>query len=91
MKDTEAVGCLALVLVFAVLCIFGGAITFGLGYLGGLFLQWICGDTIANGLNMVLGHITQYEFTPGSIPLFSGIMTMIGGFFKTKNIKTDND
>lgn len=90
MKD-GITSCLSVILVRAVVGIFGGAICFGLGCLGGLFLQWICGDAVADGLNMVLGNITQYEFTPSDIPLFSGIMTTIGGFFKIKNIKTDND
>lgn len=91
MNENKIASCLGLILVFVIVCVFGGALSFGLGCLGGLFLQWICGDAVANGLNMVLGNITQYEFTPSDIPLFSGIMTTIGGFFKIKNIKTDND
>ena len=84
-KDTvkdlfTIVGCVALI---AVLIIFGGAISFGLGWLGGLFLKWVGGDVVANGLNMVLGNITQHQFTPNDIPLFSAIMTTIAGFFKS--------
>lgn len=70
----------------AILIIFGGAISFGLGYLGGIFLKWVCGEPVANGLNMMLGNITQHHFTPNDIPLFSAIMTTIAGFFKS-NIK----
>lgn len=89
-KDTAKdlftiLGCVALIIG---LLIFGGAINFGLGWLGGLFLQWVCGDTVANGLNMVLGNITQYQFSPDDIPLFSAIMTTIAGFFKST--KYDN-
>lgn len=91
MDRDEVSSCLGVILLFVLLCVFGSAISFGLGCLGGLFLKWICGDAVASGLNMVLGNITQYEFTPNDIPLFSGIMTTIGGFFKLKNIKTDND
>lgn len=91
MNKNEVTSCLGVLVGFLVLFIFGGAINFGLGCLGGLFLRWICGDAVANGLNMVLGNITQYEFTPNDLPLFSGIMTTIGGFFKMKNIDTDND
>ena len=81
MKDfCTIIGCVA---VIAIVAIFGGAISFGLGWLGGLFLKWICGDAVANGLNMVLGNITQYKFTPNDIPLFSAIMTTIAGFFKS--------
>ena len=71
----------------AILLIFGGAITFGLGYLGGIFLKWVCGGAVADGLNMVLGNFTQYNFTANDVPLFVAIMTTIGGFF-TNSIST---
>ena len=74
---------IGVIVSIAVIAIFGGALAFGLGWLGGLFLKWICGDAVANGLNMVLGNITQYQFTPNDIPLFSAIMTTIAGFFKS--------
>lgn len=80
-KDLFAIiGCIILIVV---MIIFGGAISFGLGWLGGLFLKWVCGDAVASGLNMVLGNITQHQFTPNDIPLFSAIMTTIAGFFKS--------
>lgn len=82
------VGCIALI---AVLIIFGGALSFGLGWLGGLFLKWVCGDTVASGLNMVLGNLTQYHFTPDDIPLFSAIMTTIAGFFKSVKYNQKKD
>lgn len=82
------VGIIALAVV---VIIFGGAISFGLGWLGGLFLKWVCGEVVANGLNMVLGNITQYEFTPNDLPLFSAIMTTIAGFFKSVKYSTNKD
>jgi hypothetical protein len=86
MKDVlTIIGCIVLI---AVVMVFGGAISFGLGWLGGLFLQWVCGDAVANGLNMVLGNITQHQFTPNDIPLFSAIMTTIAGFFKAVHYDT---
>ena len=74
------IGCITLI---AILIIFGGAISFGLGWIGGVFLKWVCGDAVTNGLNMVLGNITQHQFVPNDIPLFSAIMTTIAGFFKS--------
>ena len=74
---------IGVIVAAAIIVIFGGALIFGLGWLGGLFLKWICGDAVANGLNMVLGNITQHQFTPNDIPLFSAIMTTIAGFFKS--------
>ena len=81
-------GCIVLIVI---LLIFGGAISFGLGWLGGLFLKWVCGDIVVNGLNMVLGNITQYKFTPNDIPLFSAIMTTIAAFFKSTKISHKKD
>lgn len=91
MKTGEFAGCITVVVVCALLLIFGGALSFGLGWLGGLFLQWVCGESVANGLNMVLGHITQYEFMPSDIPLFSAIMTTIGSFFKSNSTYKSKD
>lgn len=90
MKNYDYFGCISLAVLVIVLMIFGGAISFGLGWLGGLFLKWVCGTPVANGLNMVLGNITQYHFTPDDIPLFSAILTTIGGFFKNTNYKTND-
>ena len=80
MKDGFTV--FGLLVAAIVLLIFGGAITFGLGYLGGIFLKWVCGGVVADGLNMVLGNITQHNFTANDVPLFVAIMTTIGGLFK---------
>lgn len=80
MKDTFVD--IGIILAAIIVLIFGGAITFGLGYLGGIFLKWVCGGAVADGLNMVLGNITQYNFTANDVPLFVAIMTTIGGFFK---------
>lgn len=87
----ELVGCFTIGILVIILMIFGGAISFGLGWLGGLFLKWVCGDAVTNGLNMVLGNITQYKFTPNDIPLFSAIMTTIAGFFKTTTTYKSKD
>ena len=79
-EDTSAlgIGCAAVIL----LMIFWGTISFGCGWLGGLLLKWFVGQHVADGLNMVFGNITQYNFTLDDIPLFSAILTTIGGFFK---------
>lgn len=81
-------GCVTLIIVVLV---FGGAISFGLGWLGGLFLKWVCGDAVSNGLNMILGNITQHQFTPSDIPLFSAIITTIAGFFKSVKYNNKKD
>ena len=90
MKE-DLIGCITGVILCAVLLVFGGALSFGLGWLGGLFLQWVCGETVADGLNMVLGNITQYKFSSSDIPLFSAIMTTVGGFFKSSTTYKSKD
>ena len=90
MKTELAGGC-ALVLLTVGLLVFGGVIYFGLGYFGGIILEWVCGETVANGLNMVLGNITQHTFVPDDIPLFTAIMTTIGGFFKSSTTYESKD
>ena len=79
-KKTFGIG---LILFAAVILIFNGTVFFLCGYLGGLLLKCFVGQLVADGLNMILGNITQFNFTPESIPLFCAIMTTIGGFFKT--------
>jgi len=72
------------VLLFAIFAlIFNGTVFFLCGYLGGLLLKCFIGQLVADGLNMMLGNITQFNFTPDHVPLFCAIMTTIGGFFKT--------
>lgn len=83
-KYKEKLATAIVILIFvALVLIFGGAFSFALGYFGGWLLKCFVGVPVANGLNMVLGNITQYNFTPNDIPLFCAIMTTIGGFFKT--------
>ena len=82
MKQEIASVIFAAILV-ALILIFGGAIYFGIGYFGGWLLKCIVGQPVTEGLNMVLGNITQYTFTPDDIPIFCAIMTTISGFFKS--------
>ena len=42
-------------------------------------------------VGMVLGNLTQYQFTPNDIPLFSAIMTTIAGFFKSVKYNNKNN
>lgn len=84
-------GVITAVVLAVLVCIFSGAIGFGLGYFGGWILELVCGETVANGLNMVLGTITQHEYTPNDIPLFCAIMTTIGSFFKSSSSTKSSD
>ena len=82
MKD-DVVSIVVAALIMGLALIFGTTITFWLAYFGGWLLSCFAGDVVAKGLNMVFGNITQYNFIPEDIPLFSGIMASVGAFFKT--------
>jgi hypothetical protein len=91
MNKKDVIGCGTTLLIAALALIFSSTLVFGLGCLGGLLLKLFVGQPVANGLNMVLGNIMQYNFTPDDIPLFCGIMTTIGGFFKTSISTSKNN
>ena len=76
-KSKQALGCGVVLLAIAML-VFNGMLFFLCGYLGGLLLKCFIGQLVADGLNMVLGNITQFNFKPDDIPLFCAIMTTIG-------------
>lgn len=82
MKD-DVVSIVVAAIIMGLALIFGTTIAFWLAYFGGWLLSCFAGDVVAKGLNMVFGNITQYNFTPEDIPLFSGIMASVGAFFKT--------
>jgi hypothetical protein len=84
-------GCAGVLVVCVLMLIFGGAINFGLGWLGGWLVSLFIGDFVADGLNMVLGNITNHAFTSSDIPLFFAIMTTIGGFFKSTTTYKSKD
>ena len=84
-------GIITAIVIALLFGIFSGAIGFGLGYFGGWILECVCGETVANGLNMVLGAVTQHEYTPNDIPLFCAIMTTIGSFFKSTSSSKSSD
>ena len=88
-KSEKVFGIGAILFAVAIL-VFGGTLYFLCGYLSGLLLKCFVGQLVTDGLNMVLGNITQFNFKPEDIPLFCAIMTTIGGFFKT-NISNNKE
>lgn len=84
-------GVIVTVVLAVLIGIFSGVISFGLGYFGGWILECVCGDTVARGLNLVLGGITEYVYSPEDIPVFCAIMTTIGSFFKSTSSSKSSD
>lgn len=84
MKD-DALGCFGAVILLLLLLIFSPFICFCGGWVTGLLIQWIFADTFLKGLAL-LGII----ITKSQIPLFCGILGVIGSFFKS-SIKTNSN
>lgn len=65
--------------ILAILLIFGPALCFLFGWIGGWFAKITIGDILCNGLNTLVGTTM---FTPSQLPLIGGTLAWIGGFFK---------
>ena len=83
MKNTlEKVGIASIVFGFIGLLIFSPVLTFGCAYLGGMILQWVVGDAITNGLNLMFDTT---RFTPNLIPIACATLATIGKYFRSTN------
>lgn len=65
--------------VLAILLIFGPALGFLFGWIGGWFAKITIGNILCNGLNALVGTTM---FTPSQLPLIGGTLAWIGDFFK---------
>lgn len=74
---TGCLGSIALLIVVLIICpvlyYFGGWIT-------GVILQWLIGDTIVNGMNYLFNTT---RFTVDMLPHICGTLGVIGSFFKS--------
>lgn len=70
--------------------IFLPVIVFGFAWLGGMILDWVVGESLVNGLNLMFNTT---RFTRDLIPLTCATLATIGKYFKsnqTNNNKKDN-
>lgn len=78
-----SIGCLAAIILIFV----ESLLYFACGYLDGLILKWIIGDTVVNGLNLLFNTT---RFTVNTIPITCGALALVGSFFKTTStVKKD--
>ncbi|MGG1652268.1 hypothetical protein ABHN03_03975 [Paenibacillus sp. NRS-1775] len=70
------------VLVVAIALFLQPVIYVGFGYLGGLFVKWVFGNIISNGLNSVFG---TDRFTSDYIPVIAATLAFIGSYFRVSN------
>lgn len=72
----------------ALMVLFVPFLSFWLAYFGGWVTSLVIGDILANGLNTLFN--VSY-FSKDMIPLCAATLGWIGGFFKAKNIKFNQE
>lgn len=78
MKETA--GCLTWIITLILLVILGPVLNYFFGWLTGVILQWLIGDTVINGMNYLFNTI---RFTTDMLPTICGTLGVIGSFFKS--------
>lgn len=78
MKETA--GCLTWLITLALLVIVEPVLYYFFGWLTGVILQWLIGDTVINGMNYLFNTT---RFTTDMLPTICGTLGVIGSFFKS--------
>ena len=78
MKETA--GCLTWLITLALLVIVEPVLCYFFGWLTGVILQWLIGDTVINGMNYLFNTA---RFTTDMLPTICGTLGVIGSFFKS--------
>ena len=78
MKATA--GCLTWLITLALLVIVEPVLYYFFGWLTGVILQWLIGDTVINGMNYLFNTT---RFTTDMLPTICGTLGVIGSFFKS--------
>lgn len=86
-KETIAVYGGATVTVILLL-VFAPVLTFAFAYIGGMLLDWLVGESLVNGLNLMFDTT---RFTRELIPLTCATLATIGRYFKSSMSNSNND
>lgn len=86
-KETIAVYGGAAVTVILLL-VFAPVLTFAFAYIGGSLLDWLVGEKLVNGLNLMFDTT---RFTRELIPLTCATLATIGRYFKSSMSNSNND
>lgn len=86
-KETVLVYCGAATTVLLLL-VFAPVVTFAFAYIGGMLLDWIVGEKLVNGLNLMFDTT---RFTRDLIPLTCATLATIGRYFKSSMSDSNND
>ncbi len=83
----DKAGIVSVVVGFIVLLVFSPVLTFAFAYLGGMILDWIVGENLVNGLNLIFDTT---RFTRDLIPLACATLATIGRYFKSSQTNNNN-
>ena len=86
-KETALVYCGAAATVLLLL-VFAPVLTFVFAYIGGMLLDWLVGEKLVNGLNLMFDTT---RFTRDLIPLTCATLATIGRYFKSSMSNSNND
>ena len=76
----EIAGCFGWLITLALLVIVEPVLYYFFGWLTGVILQWLIGDTVINGMNYLFNTT---RFTTDMLPTICGTLGVIGSFFKS--------
>ena len=85
-KETVLVYCGAAATVLLLL-VFVPVLTFVFAYIGGMLLDWLVGEKLVNGLNLMFDTT---RFTRDLIPLTCATLATIGRYFKSSMSNSNN-
>ena len=85
-KETILVHCGAATIVLLLL-VFAPVLTFVFAYIGGMLLDWMVGEKLVNGLNLMFDTT---RFTRDLIPLTCAKLATIGRYFKSSMSNSNN-
>ncbi len=86
-KEIVLVYCGAATTVLLLL-VFAPVLTFAFAYIGGMILDWLVGEKLVNGLNLMFDTT---RFTRDLIPLTCATLATIGRYFKSSMSNSNND
>lgn len=86
MRDDNT-GCFVWLVVIVLLLILGPVLSYFCGWLTGVILQWLMGDTIIYGMNYLFN---TNRFTVDMLPTICGTLGVIGSFFKRTTITSSS-
>lgn len=86
-RETILVHCGAATIVLLLL-VFAPVLAFVFAYIGGMLLDWLVGEKLVNGLNLMFDTT---RFTRDLIPLTCATLATIGRYFKSSMSNSNNN